>query len=394
MQGTPESTADLQTDNLNLQSRRISPRTYPDTDGHRPGDGNGTASPSLPSLIARTDRSFPHLLGPAVPAISASMTTAEFVEHKFIPEFVIHKRTAGRNHFKAILKHVLHPEQIARLLPSQPDKGRTKLACVPDWPYIDALPLRDVKSDSIRRLTSAALSRGYSVQTVTHMRNVIRSIFSHAIRTGYYLDRNPAASVTLPRIERKPNHSLTLEQMRSVLGTMVYPERELALLTVLTDMTIVEICGLQWKYANLLNSTRIVEQEAIPPNTLAVRKQTYRGVLANVIRSRKRFVPIPRLLAARLLDLKQRKQFTGPDDFVLVSRNGNPIHPGNMAARRLKGIGTSLHIPGLAWSVFYKTRVRLKSELGGNLYEQFDDVIPVPKWILSQVHAAPLRRSL
>jgi hypothetical protein len=100
------------------------------------------------------------------------------------------------------------------------------------------------------------------------------------------------------------------------------------------------------------------------------------------------------VLAAHLFDLKQRKQFTGPDDFVLVSRNGNPIHPGNMAARRLKAIGASLQIPGLAWSVFYKTRTRLRSELGGRLDEEFDDVVPVPKWISSQVHELPSRSAL
>jgi integrase len=322
------------------------------------------------------------------------MTTVEFVEHKFIPEFVANKRTAGRDHFKAILKHVLPPEHVVRLFPSQPSKVKAKLESVPGWPYIDALPLSQVNSTVIQRLTSAALDRGYSIQTAVHLRNVVRSIFSHAIRTGCYLQPNPAASVALPRIERKSDHRLTLAQLLAVLGTMIYPERELVLLTVLTDMTIVEICGLQWKFVNLFNSSRIVEQEPIPPKTAAVRKQRYRGELSNVIRSRRRFVPIPRVLAAHLFDLKQRKQFTGPDDFVLVSRNGNPIHPGNMAARRLKAIGASLQIPGLAWSVFYKTRTRLRSELGGRLDEEFDDVVPVPKWISSQVHELPSRSAL
>ena len=342
----------------------------------------------------KNDNIFPLSSAAAVPRILGSMTTAEFVEHKFIPEFVANKRTAGRDHFKAILKHVLPPERVSCLFPSQPGNGRTKLASIPDWPYIDALPLSDVNSDTIHRLTSAALRRGYSVQTITHMRNVIRTIFSHAIRTGFYLPPNPAASVALPRIEPRTRCSLTLEQLRAVLRMMVYPERELVLLTVLTDITIVEVCGLQWKYANLFNSARIVEQEVIPPSSVAVRKQSYRGVLGNVMRSRRRFVPIPHLLATHLLDLKQRKQFTGPEDFVLVSRNGNPVRPGNMAARRLKSIGTCLQIPELTWSVFYKTRARLKSELGVSLYEQFDDVVPRPKWISYHFHTPQSRRVL
>lgn len=390
MPGIPGSIADRKNDNSKIENPKVFPRA--DRDRRHSRSGIGTPHRASPSLAPQSEVRFHLSSGAAESPTSASMTIAEFVEHKFIPEFVASKRSAGRDHFKAILKHLLSPEHVSRLFPSQPGNSRAKLATIPDWPFIGALPLSDVNSDTIHRVTSAALGHGYSIQTATHMRNVIRSVFSHAIRTGYYLLPNPAASVSLPRIEPKVDHSLNLEQLRAVLSMMVYPERELVLFTVLTNMTIVEVCGLQWKYVNLFSSTRIVEQEAIPPITVAVRKQSYRGVLSNVVKSRRKFVPVPRLLATRLLDLKQRKQFTGPDDFVLVSRNGNPIHPGNMAARRLKSIRTSLQIPVLAWSVFYKTRARLKSELGGRLYEQFDDVLPLPKWMSFPMHEAPPRR--
>jgi integrase len=327
----------------------------------------------------------------AIPRLSSPMTIGEFVKLKFIPEFVANKRMAGRNYFKAILKHVIPPEHVARLLPSHPGGVKAKLEFIPGWPYIDALPLVQVDGEVIQRLTSAALEHGYSIQTATHVRNVIRSIFSHAIRTGFYLQPNPAACVTLPRIERKTDHSLALTQLRAVLDTMGYPERELVLMTVLTDMSIVEICGLQWKYVNLFISSRIVEGEVIPPVTAAVRRQSYRGILSNVTRSRKRNVPISRPLATLLNELKTRKQFIGPDDFVLVSRNGNPIHPGNLAARRLKVIGESLQIPGLAWSVFYKTRIKLRAELGAKFHEQLNDVVSFRKSIQSLFHEPPCR---
>ena len=330
----------------------------------------------------------------AISRLSGPMTIGDFLKLKFVPEFVVNKRTAGRNHFKAMLKYVIPPEHVARLLPSQPGRVKAKLAFIPGWPYIDKLSLSEVNGDVIERLISAALKRGYSVQTATHVRNVIRSIFSHAIRTGFYLQPNPAASVTLPRIERKVDQSLALSQLRAVLGTMGYPERELALMTVLTDMTIAEICGLQWKHVNLFNSSRIVEGEAIPPIAAVVRRQNYRGVLSNVMRSRKRIVPITHTLATLLNRLKARKQFTGPDDFVLISRNGNPIHPENLAARRLKFIGESLQIPGLAWSVFYKTRMKLRAELGTSFYEQFNDVVPFPQSIQPLFHERPRRSTL
>jgi hypothetical protein len=328
-------------------------------------------------------------------SFSGSMTIGDFVKLKFIPEFVAKKKTAGRNHFRAILKHVMPPEHIVRLLPSQPRGVKAKLAFIPGWPYIDELPLSRVNGDVIQRLTSAVLERGYSIQTATHVRNVIRSIFSHAIREGFYFEPNPAACVVLPRIERKSGDSLSFTQLQAVLCTMGYPERELVLLTLLTDMTIVETCGLQWKYVNLLSTSRIVEGgDVIPPFATAVRRQSYRGVLSNVLRSRKRLIPISHTLATLLNGLKTRKQFTGPDDFVLASRNGNPIYPDNLAARRLKFIGGSLQIPGLAWSVFYKTRVKLRSELGASFCEQLNDAVSFPKSMQTKFHEPPCRSTL
>jgi site-specific recombinase XerD len=366
---------------------------------HLYGPDGSNRDPRCKSEMGKLNMRFPEprqFVNPVSPEIAISrlsgpMTIGDFLKLKFVPEFVVNKRTAGRNHFKAMLKYVIPPEHVARLLPSQPGRVKAKLAFIPGWPYIDKLSLSEVNGDVIERLISAALERGYSVQTATHVRNVIRSIFSHAIRTGFYLQPNPAASVTLPRIERKADQSLALSQLQAVLGTMGYPERELALLTVLTDMTIAEICGLQWKHVNLFNSSRIVEGELIPPIAAVVRRQNYRGVLSNVIRSRKRIVPITHTLATLLNRLKARKQFTGPDDFVLISRNGNPIHPENLAARRLKFIGESLQIPGLAWSVFYKTRMKLRAELGTSFYEQFNDVVSFPQSIQPLFHERPRR---
>jgi site-specific recombinase XerD len=328
------------------------------------------------------------------PNLSGTITMAEFVESRFIPEFVATKRAPGRDYFKSILKHVLPPEHVAQMFAAQRGTEKGKLASVPGWPYIHGLSLAEVNHDVIQGLTSAALEHGYSIQTATHVRNVIRSIFSHAMRTGCYCEPNPAASVVLPRLLPRADSSLTLAQLRAVLRAMVYPEREVVLLTVLTDMNLAEICGLPWKYVNLFGSSRMVENELIPPKMAAIRKQSYRCEISSVMRSRRRFVRIPRILASHLFDLKQRKQFTGPEDFVLVSRNGNPVHPANMAARRLKSISESLEIPGLAWSVFYKTRSKLRKELGEGLCEMFDDVLPLPKHVPSVPNELQFRSSL
>ena len=176
--------------------------------------------------------------------------------------------------------------------------------------------------------------------------------------------------VTLPAIAHKQAQTLSPAQLKTLLLAMRYPEREIALFTVLTEMSLAEICGLQWKYTNRSDLSRLIDGEITPPKTIAVRKQSYRGEFGDVPPGRNRFVRMPDVLASILANLKNRQEFTSPDDFVLVSRNGTPIHPENIAARRLKSIGKSLDMPWLSWAVFRRTRMALKSQFGRKFQEE------------------------
>ena len=51
--------------------------------------------------------------------LDKSIYLAEFVECRFVPEYVSTKRAAGRAHFRAILKHILTPRTSGPCLPSQ-----------------------------------------------------------------------------------------------------------------------------------------------------------------------------------------------------------------------------------------------------------------------------------
>jgi site-specific recombinase XerD len=323
------------------------------------------------SVKPQKDQANPHS-GPAT-------SIGEFIERRFIPEHVAIKRPAGRSYFRTILNHVLPPEHVARAFAVGPESPSNKLKAIPDWPYLDSVRLCEVSPEMIQHLTARALEQGYSIQTATHIRNVIRVIFSHAIRTGCYTGANPANLVTLPAMTRKETHTLNLDQFKAVMHTMHYPEREIAFFAILTDMSVAEICGLQWKYLNTSNTNRLVEEEFIPPKTIAVRKQSYRGQFGVVTASRRKFIRVPDVLCSILQDLKNRKQFTAPHDFVLISRNGTPIHPENVAARRLKTIGRSLKMPWLSWRDFHRTRIMLKSEFGRKLDEEFERILRLQK---------------
>jgi integrase len=310
----------------------------------------------------------------------SAMSLADFVQRKFIPEYVQIRRSAGRAHFHAILKHVLCPEDIALAYGGGSEKADVKRKTIQGWPFMGSLRIRDIDENRIQQLTSTALGHGYSIQTVTHIRNVLRAIFSHAIRACGYGGLNPATQVTLPAMTRKKAHTLTLAQLKQVLPVMHYPEKGIALFALLTEMSVAEICGLQWQYVNMTSSGIAADQDWFPPKTIAVRNQWYRGEFGPAIGSRNRFVPVPDLLCSILRDLKSRKQFTRPQDFVIASRSGTPVYPENIAARRLKSIGKAFEMPWLSWHVFHRTHISLRTEFGRHLHKEYEKVLPLHMW--------------
>jgi integrase len=293
------------------------------------------------------------------------MTITEFVESVFVPEHVATKAASGRTHFQAILKHVLTPEEVQRVFQAGSRPSNVRLKMIRDWPYLGNLPLLETRADDVQRLIDAATARGYSAQTVKHIRNVVAEIFAHAKKRQYFDGDNPATRVVLPKMVRKEAHALTLVQAQALLGAMQYPERELALIAMLTHMNVAEICGLQWKWVNLADDWGTAEGERIPPRTIAVRRHFYRGQLVNLPRrSRNRYVSIPEPLLQVLCALSHREKFTGLDDFVLASKIGRPVNEKDLAKRRLKPLGKSMQMPWLSWRVLSRTHTSLSYQLG------------------------------
>jgi integrase len=138
----------------------------------------------------------------------------------------------------------------------------------------------------------------------------------------------------------------------------------MTLLGILTDMNVAEICGLQWKHINLTAASVIADGEPIPPISIAVRKQCYRGEFGNVRKNRLRNFAIPEVMIPMLLRLRVRSGFSGPDDFAVVSRTGAPINAINIGSRRLRSIGRQLQIPWLSWHAIRQAHSALKSEFG------------------------------
>jgi len=297
--------------------------------------------------------------------LQPGMTITDFVERVFIPEHVATQTASGRTHYQAILKHVLTPEEADRVFRAGSRGSLAKLKAIPDWPYLGNLLLQETRAADVQRLIGAAVARDYSAQTVKHIRNVVASIFTHARKRQLFYGDNPATPVILPKMVRKEAHTLTFSQAKDLLAAMRYPERELALIAMLTHMNVAEICGLQWKWVNLTGDWSSAEGESIPPWTIAVRRQYYLGEVVNLPRkSRRRCLSIPEPLLGVLRELSGRQSYTGPDDFVLASKIGTPVNNNDLAKRRLKPIGRRMEMPWLSWRVLSRTHTSLAHQLG------------------------------
>lgn len=297
----------------------------------------------------------------------SSIAFARFVETVFIPDHVVHKTFAGRAHYCAILKHVLHPDTVDRLFGHDPSNWNARLRVLPGWPYIDDLPLRDVTPVHVTRIILAAFAKGYSVQTVKHIRNVIGTIMSHAINENVLRGSNPVSSVPLPPTVRKRAQRLNESQVRSILALMQYPEREMTLITIATGMSISEICGLQWRHINLTRTEVECDGYAIPAQSILVKQQWNARGLVEIGAGRTRFICIPDALSDVFVMHRSQQANSDPDVFVLTSESGKPISSATVRNTVLKPIGRRLKMPWLSWQVIQRTHVSLMTELRPHL---------------------------
>ncbi len=296
------------------------------------------------------------------------MTFASFVESKFIPEHVESKTLTGQRHYQAIFKHLLRPETVNRMF--NPQKiTNPRLKFVPGWPYLDEVRLCDITSDHVHRLVASATEHGYSAQTIKHIKNVFFATISHAQQERCFIGANPVSHVKLPPLTRRNQHKLTVSQATAIVKHMQYPDREIALFCLMTDMTITEMCELQWKHVNLSNTEMYSDGEFIPSMSIAVRKRCNRGGFDYYTHNRNRNIDLPEPLLLHLRELHTNAQKRGNNDFVLTETVG-PIPPESIGTARLRPIRRALGMPWLSWQVLRRVRVSLLAELQTGLADK------------------------
>lgn len=298
------------------------------------------------------------------------MSFARFVECCFIPNHVALKTQAGRTHYHAILKHVLRPETIDRLLLPYRGASRSKLKSIPEWPYLDEVRLCDITPEHVRRLTSLAVSHGYSPQTVKHIKNVVSAIITHAKKERIFSGDNPITLVRLPPIARKAHPVLSLLDAKAIFRSLGYPERQIALIMFNSAMNVSEVCALQWSHINPALRASCVDGHIVPPRSLLVQYQRTSSGIARVTPDRVRIIQISAPLMELLAALRRQRGRRGQDGFLFASRIGTSVSPASLLVSKLKPIGRRLGIP-FSWHTLREIHdiflqdlsLRLNSEL-------------------------------
>ena len=290
------------------------------------------------------------------------MKVKDFVERRFVPEYVPALKVGGVVHYESWLRHV--NASLGHLPLRDVKHEHVQRACLAlletTYPIGKdrEIEIRDPKTGAVTVESQPARRAKYSVQSALHLKHAISAVFEHAKAVGIFAGENPAHYVRLPEIRRKERHALTVHEMKLLLANLPAPAREMAMLAVLTGMNIAEICGLKWKWINASNDWAIVEGEAVPPRAIAVRLQwsnrkgggAYHSVKA---KSRMRILPMDTQVTQLLDGLAPETD--RPEDPVFVSKTGRPIDAHNIFNRQLKPTGTALGMSWIGWHVFRHT---------------------------------------
>jgi integrase len=293
----------------------------------------------------------------------STISVATFVHKKFIPNHVELKSPAGQTHYHAILKHLVTPERVDYFFASYPGFATARLKAVPGWPYLDDVRLCDLTPNHVRQLVLSAALRGYSPQTVKHIRSVLGAIVNHAKKERVFDGENPISEVPLPQTSPNRSHELTVLQAKNLLKLMQYPEREIALLTISTGINISEICALQWKHINLTWKSKPGDEDQVPSESCIVKKQWTGDKIIDLKGKRVRVVELPRPLVQELLQLKRNRQIVDEDQFLIATTEGHAMRPMDTLTMRLKPIGQRMGMPWISWQILRRAHQSLLSEL-------------------------------
>lgn len=272
-------------------------------------------------------------------------TVEQFYDTRFVPDHVSMLKKSGRLHYRTMWTNHIKPT-------------------------IGPAQLREVTPQMVQGLISAKVQADYSVQTVVHVRNCISAIFRHARNLRFYEGQLPTEGVRLPEMVRAERLALTWEQVKMLSEAMPQRYRPLIIFLAQTGLRIGEACGLRWRHANLGDEWRIVDGEALPPNSLLVCSNWTRNERTTTKTNTWRKVPLTAESWVALMEQYEASNFKGDDQPVFASRAGTPMDAHNVAARHLKAAGKKIGIPWISWHCLRHSAATMADKAGLSVAEK------------------------
>jgi integrase len=271
-------------------------------------------------------------------------TVQQFYETRFQMDHVDQLKKSGRIHYKTMwTNHIL--------------------------PTLGQVQMRDVTPQMVQALVSAKIHAGFSPQTIYHLRNCISAIFRHARNLRFHDGALPTEGVSLPELTHKERMALTWDQVKMLADAM--PKyRDLVIVLSQTGMRIGEACGLRWKHVNLKDEWQIVDNEALPPNTLLVCSNWTKGERTTTKNRSWRKIPLTAEAWVALTLLSEMSKFSGPDQPVFASRNGTPLDAHNVSSRALKKAALKIGMPWVSFHCLRHTASTLADKAGLTVAEK------------------------
>lgn len=265
--------------------------------------------------------------GPAA-VLLGHATVQQFIETKFKPEHIDHKKASGRDHYEWALGHIL--------------------------PALGDFRLAQVSQGILQGFIDAKVEAGLSAQSVKHLRNALSAIWKHALRTGCYRGMPPTQWLSTPSVPSVTTRTaLTASQARALLAQMREPYRTLALVVMSCGLRIGEALALDWEHVDL--ERRVIR----------IRRNWTHGEFGTLkTRLSVRDLPLSEEAALALEAMESRHvQYPGAW-LVFRNRYGQPLDAHNIAARELKPACKAAGIPAIGWHVMRHTAITLIQQAG------------------------------
>lgn len=209
-------------------------------------------------------------------------------------------------------------------------------------PYFGEQRLSDIQRVQVQHFVIEKQPQGYSVQTLSHLRDLLSKILETAKSWGW-LQENVARGVKLPPMERvRKARVLTVAEIAKLLEALTEPVRTMFFLGLGLGLRIGELLPL-----------RIADLD-LGAGLLYVRRDFYRGHLQTpkTARSERQF-ELPLLLVNVLKQyLENRKR---QSDLLFPSSAGNCFDDRNLIRREIQPVCDRLGIPRFSWHTLRHT---------------------------------------